>query len=616
MPKILIRETDLTTPGSANSYANYSVLIPGFHANILTEQDIVQPDANGVYEFTSASAFETVMGLVRPTLHYATETQSEGSTVTTYNEYVEHYGNQMAYELLNAGYSVLYVPLARAQLVSCSDEDVDKVLSEDSKAAVLTAISYLVSDEFWSVFKDKASYDFRFICHGLLTSNTQPSTYTTYEATVNKYKVTKEKLESLKAAINIDNYETADDYRTAVETSYNTYKDELADKMALSTATSTEQLIYAGLTYGEGNLYEKLLDQVDGTIGALKTVESLLAAAETTLNELAYITPAFINKANGCIANLAMYKAPTAPNEMPGRGDCTALIELCENTYTNASYSLPVPNDGEETVPYKTITINSANRAEKLIIRAINSMSQINAENGTYCALTVPSVVYTMEDNDDFGNNKKLPGSFHYLTCFMNSLKLGFNEWYAAAGYSRGVSNMTIDHTTVKLGEVAINALEPRCKAVGGDADAYPNFACNVIANFRGSYYLWGNRTAHPVGTEGDTKTGDLVARHFLNIRQLCSTIKKQLYMSCRRFTFDPNSDTLWINFVNAIRPTLERMKADQGVKDYKIIKVATDKKATVKAKIRIIPIEAVEDFDLEITLEDSFGETAATAVE
>jgi hypothetical protein len=54
-------------------------------------------------------------------------------------------------------------------------------------------------------------------------------------------------------------------------------------------------------------------------------------------------------------------------------------------------------------------------------------------------------------------------------------------------------------------------------------------------------------------------------------------------------------------------------MKADQGIRDYKVVKVFTDKKATMKAKIRIIPIEAVEDFDLEISLEDSFGETTAT---
>ena len=41
---------------------------------------------------------------------------------------------------------------------------------------------------------------------------------------------------------------------------------------------------------------------------------------------------------------------------------------------------------------------------------------------------------------------------------------------------------------------------------------------------------------------------------------------------------------------------------------DYKFIKVKTAKKATLKAIIRIIPIEAVEDFDISLTLEDSFS--------
>ena len=38
----------------------------------------------------------------------------------------------------------------------------------------------------------------------------------------------------------------------------------------------------------------------------------------------------------------------------------------------------------------------------------------------------------------------------------------------------------------------------------------------------------------------------------------------------------------------------------------YKLIKEATNKKGTLKAKIRIIPVEAVEDFDLTIELADS----------
>ena len=57
-------------------------------------------------------------------------------------------------------------------------------------------------------------------------------------------------------------------------------------------------------------------------------------------------------------------------------------------------------------------------------------------------------------------------------------------------------------------------------------------------------------------------------------------------------------------------------MKGNEGIFDYKIIKVSTAQKAKLKAKVRIIPIEAVEDFDVTITLEDSFGATTATVVE
>ena len=311
--------------------------------------------------------------------------------------------------------------------------------------------------------------------------------------------------------------------------------------------------------------------------------ETIEKANETGLNY--GITEAVINKANKRISNLASYTTDKKGNVIcNGRGDCIALIELDERQYKNA-----------------------INKPEEAIIDAIDKVSSASV-NTAYCAMTVPSVVYKRSDSEDFDNNKKFPGAFHYLACFINSLKLGFAEWYAAAGYTRGVSNLVIDYTTVKLGEIAINALEPRSQS-----DGIPKFACNVIANFRGSYYLWGNRTAEELK---DSKNGDLVAQHFLNIRQLCTTIKKQLYVSCRRFTFDPNSDTLWFNFVNAISPTLEAMKADQGIRDYRIIQVPTDVKAEMKAKIRIIPIEAVEDFDLEVSLEDSFGETTAVVNE
>ena len=57
-------------------------------------------------------------------------------------------------------------------------------------------------------------------------------------------------------------------------------------------------------------------------------------------------------------------------------------------------------------------------------------------------------------------------------------------------------------------------------------------------------------------------------------------------------------------------------MKANQGIKGYQVIKVKTNKKALLVARIRIIPIEAVEDFDLSIYLEPSLSRIIMNADE
>lgn len=101
-----------------------------------------------------------------------------------------------------------------------------------------------------------------------------------------------------------------------------------------------------------------------------------------------------------------------------------------------------------------------------------------------------------------------------------------------------------------------------------------------------------------------------LTASSFLNIRHLCIDIKKTLYRAARRFAFEPNSDDLWFNFKGAITPLLDEMKANQGIRGYQVIRVKTKKKALFVARIKIIPVEAVEDFDLTVELADSIEVT------
>ena len=379
------------------------------------------------------------------------------------------------------------------------------------------------------------------------------------------------------------------------------YKNELEDwrvkKATFDQAVAKLKNILAELNRIRISLYqaqEEYIDRIETNILLYDTFSGE-AVAKTFWRgdadedfQVDTINSTGINSANNAIANLAAYlydEVTHEPKPNTGRGDCTALIELDEYAYVN----------------------EWSGKAVNKIISAVQAFGKKDAV-GRYCACTVPSVVYNINSVD-----VKVPGAMHYLECFASSLAKGYDEWFAAAGFSRGLSAHTVSYTTVKLGDLAVNALEPRFIE---DQQTDPPFAVNVIACFRGNYYLWGNRTCEPLGMKEDAKLGNLTAKHFLNIRQLCTTLKKQVYVSCRSFTFDPNSDVLWINFQNAIRPTLERMKANQGIREYKIEKVLTDKKATLAARIRIVPIEAVEDFDIEISLEDSLAGIVVTTAD
>lgn len=260
------------------------------------------------------------------------------------------------------------------------------------------------------------------------------------------------------------------------------------------------------------------------------------------------------------------------------RGDCIALLDIDSSAY-KSEYA----------------------RDTKIanIIEKINDKVTGYGKADKNCAIFLPTVVYDLtrsKNYEDIFKNTRFPASFHYLTCVAKASER-YAEWYAASGFTRGISPFGIKTTDFTVGEAIIDKLQPR-NQVGG-----LKHAVNVIAKFRNQYLLWGNRTANTLMAGDD---GDLIASDFLNIRQLCCTLKKQIYVACRQLTFDPNSEMLWINFKNKIQPILEKMKADQGIQDYEFVKITNAPKATLKAQIRIVPIEAVEDFEIDVMLEDS----------
>ena len=134
MPKIIIRENDYTQAGTPE-YSNFTVLIAGF------AKDGV--NAGTVFEFSTQAEFVEKVGHVK----YVARSKDNSEAVDTSGNkiYKNSYGNKIAYELLGLGYPVIY--------------------------KVITNVSDMNSDVFWEEFKDKASYDFRYIMTGLLEDN-------------------------------------------------------------------------------------------------------------------------------------------------------------------------------------------------------------------------------------------------------------------------------------------------------------------------------------------------------------------------------------------------------------------------------------------------------------
>lgn len=253
------------------------------------------------------------------------------------------------------------------------------------------------------------------------------------------------------------------------------------------------------------------------------------------------------------------------------RGECTALV------------------DHTETTP----TIQKQLENVKLIT------TEVGKESGKYAAsftpwckinLTSPQSV-TESTVVNFTSSQTLPASYAYLASFANST-ISNPNWFAIAGSKRGIIPK-LDKPLTKFGELEANALQSR-----DDGDISINPIC--LVNPYG-YIIWGNRTLNPIN-------GNLTASDFLNIRQLITDIKKQLFIVSRALTFEQNTNTLWNKFKSMITPLLERMQTSQGIEGFKLTKVNSDEKGTVYAKIKIIPIEAVEDFTLDVELADSLS--------
>ena len=578
MPKVLIREYDKSTTGIPAS-DNFAVVVPGYFGDHSGDEAEILIDYD-VYELKSQKDFDTyigkrpgsVRGAVPPVLE-------EVNTTVTANAYTR-YLKAITPEDLNR-----YIAEDNDEYIYRATEITDTTDPLYDKSGYLhTTIEYFEKVQQQKEVDGEPQFE--------LDEEGNPTETPIYEwvdsLTASKVTIKLTKVTNLNDIIwSVD----ATNKPISANANFCVIKKGYEGSNAIQEPHIGNQIAYELLGLGYTVLYKKLTNN-----DQLNLSDFWYPLKDKSVFNFRYVMTGgyYSASAMNLICELADFRKEIALEDADtygnpsGRGDCIALCDIDEN------------------IPGHEISANLTMR--NLITNMGYAANMI--QSNQYSALFGPKVTYVMDDKsvEPFGNNKTFPASFHYLACAARTFDR-YNEWYAVAGYNRGISNYTVAATSVKLGEIAINTLAPR------KLNTYTSKSINLILHERGNYYLWGNRTGYALDNVG------IVFSHFLNIRQLCCSIKKQLYTACRQFTFDPNSDLLWINFVNAIKPTLEAMKADQGIKGYTISKAANEgnKKALLTARIRIVPIEAVEDFDISIYLEDSLtgivvnaGETQA----
>ena len=277
------------------------------------------------------------------------------------------------------------------------------------------------------------------------------------------------------------------------------------------------------------------------------------------------------------------------------RQDCIALINLDE-TATDFDYKVATIRAGFEKNPsvYAAGFTPWFYSEHPTLIKGVEDLTTVSDKPATKEAEEVA-----------------IPAAYGYLFAYGRMLANNAAEWQAVAGPERGIIPELSDvFYTYSYEDVEILQARAADKLVELD-DATDNvgIAINPIAWVRpNGYILYGNRTLKK--NDAKKKT---TAQSFLNIRNGVNAIKKVMYDAGRTFVFEQNTEVLWINFKNYITPLLDRMQSSDGLLGYTFVKVATDAKARLKAKLTVIPVEAVEDFDLDVYLVDDLTVTEQT---
>ncbi len=424
MPKIVINEFD-RTKASIGSYTNFTVVVPGYlgaegSEAKRTEDTPSNFDQYGIYECSDQSKFREVIGFASPE---DTIIQAAIAPVLadTFN------GNHTFKKF---------------------DEDGNEILDEDEQPSSITVnfASEATGETAWNASPADGKVSNLELVRRAVEAENKRLYYAVTKTANMKYQGTL--VDTSYQYVLIDSETTLDSIKNPTKFVTITIGKEGRDEV--KGCHYGNQIAYELLGLGYTVLYKRLSAEYTSEDASAVGTDAFWAPLEDkSVYDFRYILGGMLD--GNSAVNSAIQKLADK------RKDCVALLDIPATSYADAY---------------------TQEFAIQKIIDAANMITE-----SSYAAIFAPMVTYAAVDSQkEYDNNTTFPASFHYLACAAKAAE-NYNEWYAVAGYTRGISKYTIKSLGCKLGEAAINALEPRC------ANGITK-AVNLIVKIKNACYL------------------------------------------------------------------------------------------------------------------------------
>ena len=215
--------------------------------------------------------------------------------------------------------------------------------------------------------------------------------------------------------------------------------------------------------------------------------------------------------------------------------------------------------------------------------------------NTSYCTFHAPWG-YCTNPND--GTLVLMPPSFIFLYTMLSNLinNVESQKWFPPAGVTRATARV-MQKPQYEIGSVILNKWQ-------NDTLSRVN---PIMKLKQFGYVIYGQYTAYMAPDEFTHS-----ALESLNVRLIANCVKKQIFTTCMKLTFEPNNSRLWLTFYDAMDKYLSFMKRNGGLYDYKIemneSTVTTDdiNELRCPGKVWINPTRTAEFFDIDFIITDA----------